>query len=119
MADESYETTEEYINESNSLFELIERREEMLRLLKIAQPEYVPEVQKAIAQIDNLIEQTEKMMEMHRKLYFMSIECDKSEAALLEFSDKVDKKLRKYVAEHHPEKLELLDAMLSDDDKTH
>jgi len=119
MAEESYETTEEYIEESKSLFELIERREEMLRILKIAQPEYIPEVQKAIAQIDDLIERTEELMEMHRKLYFMEIEIDKNDAELVEFTEKVDKALREYVAKNNPEKLELIEAMLSDDGKSH
>jgi len=119
MVDESYETTEEYIEESKNLFDLIERREKMLQLLKIAQPEYIPAAQQAIAQIDLVIEQTEELMEMHRKLYLMSIEADKSDAALLELSENIAIELREHVAKNNPEKLELLEAMLSDDDKTH
>ena len=119
MTGESYETTEEYLKESKILFDLVARREEMLRLLKMAQPANVSQARKVIAQLDNLIERTEEIMEMQRALFLKRRKADKNDAELLLVAEKIQIELREYVAKNKPEKLELLDAMLSDDDKTH
>src|SRR5207253_2696740 len=81
-------------------------------------PENVPKIQKAIADIDETIERTEKIMALERELFLERQKADKQLTELMDLADKIEPELRAYVAEHHPEKLELLDAMLSDDDKT-
>lgn len=119
MADESYETTEEYIKNYEILLDLVRRREEMHKLLKIAQPVNIPKVQKAIANIDEGIERTEEIMELEREIFLKEQKLEKDYEELEEMMNLIEPELRKHVAEHNPEKLELLDAMLSDDDKTH
>ena len=119
MSDESYETTGEYRGNYEILLDLVRRRKEMLRLLKIAQPEYIPKVQNAIAGIDDCIEQTEKIMALEREIFLKQQQTDKDWIELAELADKIEPELRTYLAEHHPEQLEIFDAMMSDDDKTH
>ena len=119
MEDENDETAGKYRENYEILLELVERRKEMLRLLKIAQPENVPRVQKAIAEIDKTIGRTETIMALEREVFLERQKADKQWNELTDLADKIEPELRAYIAEHHPEKLELLDAMLSDDDKTH
>ena len=119
MEDETYQTTRIYRENYEILLELVERRKEMLQMLKIAQPENIQKVQKAIADIDQSISRTEEIMALEREIFLERQKADQQWIELAELADKIEPELRAYVAEHHPEKLELLDAMLSDDDKTH
>jgi hypothetical protein len=119
MENENDVTPGEFRENYEILLQLVERRKEMVQLLKIAQPENVPKIQKAIADIDETIERTEKIMALERELFLERQKADKQWTELRDLADKIEPGLRAYVAEHHSEKLELLDAMLSDDDKTH
>ncbi|HEY0460401.1 MAG TPA: hypothetical protein VGC97_14790 [Pyrinomonadaceae bacterium] len=115
MPEETYETTPEYRGNYEILLELIGRRKEMLRLLKTAQPENVSKVRKAISDIDESIERTEEIMALEREIFLKSRKAENDLLDLVELAEKIEPELRAYLAKHHPEKLELHDAFMSDE----
>ncbi len=117
--EDSYETTETYQENYKILLNLIERGEAMQKLLKIAQPVYIPKIHEALAGINKSIARTERILELQREIFIQTKIAEKGEAELLETAEIIEKELREYIAKHKPEKLEILEAMLSDDDKTH
>jgi ribosomal protein L29 len=116
MSEESYETTDEYKEETAKLFELMQRRDEMRGLLKIAQPSKIAEVRKTIATLDNLIKETEEIMEIIARKHRMEIELDKRYEELDKTVDAVLPELLAYLAEHNPEAYEKLKASLEEID---
>ena len=114
MSEESYETTGEYKEETAKLFELIQRRDEMRGLLKIAQPSKIAEVRKVIANLDNLIKETEGIMEIIARKHRMQIEYDKQCEELDKTVDAILPELLAYLAEHNPEAGEKLKADLEE-----
>ena len=119
MADESYETTEIYVENYNFMLELIKRRDRLLGLLKIAQPKYRAEIHKTLGEIDNLMQRTENILELERQVFFRKEEAEKEEAELYELSKSIEKELLEHIAANDPEKLELVKAILADDGKSH
>lgn len=119
MTEESYESTESYRENYKILLNLIARSDGMRRLLKIAQPENIRKIHEALANIEKGIARTEKIMELEREIFIETQKADKLTIELMEINENVEKELLEYVAKHSPEQLELLEAMLSDDDKTH
>jgi len=116
MSEESYETTDEYQKETAKLFELIQRRDEMHGLLKIAQPSKIAEVRRVIANLDGLIKQTEEIMEMVAAKYRLEIEAEKQDAVTMAMTEAILPELLAYLAEHNPEAYENLKASLEEID---
>src|SRR5881275_575678 len=104
MEVENYQTNGKYRENYEILLELVGRRKEMARLLKIAHPENVPKIQKAIADIDKTIERTEKIMALEREIFLEQQKADQQWTELRDLADKIEPELRAYIAENQPEK---------------
>lgn len=106
--------------EANSarLLDAIARRDEMVEFLKIAPPAKIAEARALVAKWNGLIEDLEKMLEQNLDLVEKARSLVRSYKELEALNDAVEPALLKY-AEEHPEKRELLEAILSDDGKTH
>jgi hypothetical protein len=116
MSEESYETTEEYQEESAKLFELLQRRDKMRELLKIAQPDKIAEVRRVIANLDSIIKQTEEIMEMIAKTHQKELELDKEYEELDRMNKIIEPLLLAHLKEHNPEAYEKLKAELEEID---
>ena len=114
MIEEAYETTEEYKEEIAKLFELIQRRDDMRALLKIAKPPRIPEIRQVIANLDGLIEDTEEIMEMIAKKHRLELEAEKNYEELNATYEAIKPELLAYLAEHNPEAYEKLKAELEE-----
>lgn len=110
---------EDYERESANLLTKISERDELVKLLKIAQPEKLTELRELITEYDKYIEDTEKIVASCYEVYQRRVEYWKIMTELEAMNDVIRPALLKHVAEHNPEKLEELEAMLSDDHKTH
>lgn len=110
---------ENYERESANLLAKIGERDELVKLLKIAQPEKIAELRELITRYDKYIEDTEEIVAIQYSIYQSRIDYWKQMTELEAMSDVIRPALLKHVAEHNPEKLEELEAMLSGDDKTH
>ncbi|MBS1792452.1 MAG: hypothetical protein JSS81_01290 [Acidobacteria bacterium] len=119
MSEDDYTNSENYRKNYEILLDLIERRDDLRRLLKIAQPQWIGPAREAIARVDDCIERTEVIMDLERQLYEETIKAEEEEARLAEMAEGIIDELRDHVARNNPEKLELLEAILSGDDKTH
>lgn len=114
-----YTTDEDYQKEYAFLMDRIRMREEMKELLKIAKPHHMARIRGALAKFDEVIDQTEQIMEIRLKKLQLEKECEIQDAKVLAMMEKMLPEFRAFLAEHNPEELEKLDAALSDDDKTH
>ena len=112
MSEETYETTEEYQKETTKLFEYIQRRDEMHGLLKIAKPSKISALRDVIARLDNLIRQTEEIMDILARKFQLELEADREDEKLEEMYQAVKPELLEYLAEHNPEAYEKLKAEL-------
>lgn len=120
-----FETLEDiekaYREISAVLLERIAQRDELVKLLKIARPSMVLQIQQDIARFDDAIESAEDCLETIAKIRETRIELDHSIANLLAFTDKIKPILFKHLAEHHPEKIEEFEILFNHKDsiKTH
>ena len=111
---------EKYEQESAKLLEVLARRDRMIKLLKLATQPKIPMVRKAISRLDDIIEKTENIIEIAYKTYQLRQDLWRNDMELMAMCDAIKPELLKHVAENNPEKLEELEAMLSDDyDRTH
>lgn len=117
--DNFYETDEEYLRESALLLERIQMREEMLQILKFATADKTAAVRDAIASLDKSIEATENIIEFIVERRRLIKQCEAHDQKTLALAEKMMAGLRRHLAENEPEKLELLEAMLEDDGKSH
>ena len=118
-ASEIRASREEYERESAFLLEKIGERDDFAKLLKIAKPNKIAQIRTLLAEFDDLIEKQEKLTEMSLKLHHKLREKWRRETKLAAMREAVGPELLKHAAEHQPEKLELLEALLSDDFKSH
>ena len=119
MSVESYELTEEYKKEYDNLLAKLKKRDELTGFLRFAQPKQIPAIREAIAGIDKYIEHTEVILEIQKEKFLAEKECEEADRKALEMVEMILPELRKHLAETAPEKLEILDAILNDDGKTH
>lgn len=120
--EDSYEiraSREVYEKECAKLLAKVSQRDELVKLLKIARPEKLGELRASIAKLDAFIAHTEEIIAMHYDIYQKRQDLWKQETELLAISEAIRPELLKYVAQHNPERLEELEAMFSDDDKSH
>lgn len=117
--EEVQEAIAKYQESSDKLLEIIARRDKMKELLKIAQPSKVADVRKCIADCDDLIEKTEKIMEIELELIEQNRDLVRRSKRMEAFLDVAEPEFLKYIAENKPEKLEEVKAMLSDDKSSH
>lgn len=99
------EIEKKYISESAKLLEFTERRAILVKTLKIAMPSKTKMVQKAISDVDKVIERTEKILELIEKQKAELISLKKNEDELIEMMEKIKPDLLEQIAQHHPEKL--------------
>lgn len=107
-----------YEESSAKLLKAVAGREELIAALKIAHPSKLAELREGIVKWDIHIARIESMMESNLDLIEAARELVRSDKRLAAFNDACDKGLAKY-AEEHPEKRELIEAILTDDGKTH
>lgn len=120
--EDSYEirkAREKYEQESAKLLEYLARRDEMIKLLKLATRPKIPMVREAIGELDEIIERTENIIAIAYKAYELRQQLWRDDMKLMAMCDAIKPELLKHVAENNPEKLEELEAMLSDDYRTH
>lgn len=110
---------EDYERESANLLQKISERDELVKLLKLARPDRLDAIKQNIKRLDKYIEGTEVIVEKSLEVYETRIEYWKEMTILHEMSEIIKPELLAHVAKHNPEKLEELEAMLSDDDRTH
>jgi DNA repair exonuclease SbcCD ATPase subunit len=119
-SDEILEHIAQYEHEAARLLETLAKRDEMVGLLKIAQPSKIAPLREYISRLDKSIEQAEAILESISKQITAGREFEAKIAELLEFTDKLRPALLKHVAEHNPEKLEQIEALFAEDyNKTH
>jgi hypothetical protein len=117
--DEEISVFEEKLKkEVEYLLTLINRREETVGLLKIAKPEKLADIRTMISRLDKSIESTEDIIALIEKTIEQKHEYVEQLKILLEMSETILKGMREHFADD-PEKLEMLEAMLEDDGKTH
>lgn len=116
--DELIQNEEDYKKESTRLLELISKREEMVRLFKVAKPERFAELREAISGLDKSIESTEKVIELLEELIQKRQNYTENLKETSIMAEKVLKGMREHFADD-PEKLAQLEAMIEDDGKSH
>lgn len=116
--EEVQDALQRYDETAAKLLDAIAGREELVAALKIAHPSKIAELRKGISMWDELIVEVESMMEDTLDLIEKARALVRSDKRIAAFNDAVDASLVKY-AEEHPEKRELIEAILSDDGKTH
>jgi len=109
----------EYEQASAKLLDKIGQRDELVGLLKYAAPARVADVREGIARFDKFIDEGEKYVAMRYDVYLKAIEVWRAYMKLEKMTRIIEPELRKRIAENDSEKLELLEAMLSGDYKTH
>jgi len=109
----------EYEQASAKLLDKIGQRDELVGLLKYAVPTRIPEVREGIARFDKFIDEGERYVAMRYEVYQKAIDVWRAYMKLEKMTRIIEPELRKHIAENDPEKLELLEAMLSGDYKTH
>ncbi|MCD9187677.1 MAG: hypothetical protein LUM44_14755 [Pyrinomonadaceae bacterium] len=109
----------DYEEESANLLQMIEKREEMVRLLKIAKPDKIKDIQELIRGLDESIAQTEEIMESISNLIEKIEAAIKHDEKLAVTVEIIQKELIEYVKREKPEKLEELEAMLFEDGTSH
>lgn len=119
MSDETLELSEEYKAAAAKLLQLTEMRENAAQILKFSAPQDVQEAREYLAKIDDCIESLEDYMESEYQLIILEREFEEAHAKLVEMSKQIDEKLPAYVAEHCPERLEEIQAILEFDGKEH
>lgn len=116
MSEEDLLNSEEYQKESAFLLKRIEDREEMLGLLKIAHPSKISDIRACIAQLDDIIERTEDIMEMHLKKHRLEKEQEKRNEELEKMTDAILPELLAHLEKTNPEAYEKLKASLEEID---
>jgi 5,10-methenyltetrahydromethanopterin hydrogenase len=116
MSDEDVINSEEYQKESAFLLERIRMREDLVELLKRARPDKIPELRRCIAKVDDVIEQTERIMQMHVKKHELEIEIEEQDAETMAMCDAILPELLAHLEKHNPEAYEKLKAELEDDE---
>ena len=109
----------EYEQASAKLLEKISQRDELVGLLKYAAPARIADVREGIARFDKFIDEGERYVASRYDVYLKAIDLWRNYMELEKMTRIIEPELRKYIADNEPEKLELLDAMLSGDHKTH
>jgi hypothetical protein len=109
---------EQHKKETETLLTLINRREELVGLLKIAKPEKVADIRSAISSLDKSIESTENIIALNDDIILQKREYAEQMKNLLIMSETVLEGMREHLADDS-EKLEMLEAMHEDDGKTH
>lgn len=117
--EEVQEALADYEESAARLLDAVARRDEMVALLKIAQPSKRAAVRQCIADCNDVIERTENSLEYHTAHVESARRMVRHYLKLGALCDFLEPQLIAHVAENNPEKLELLEAMLSDDSKTH
>ncbi len=113
------ELDEQYEQYAVLLLERIAERAEMIKLLKMATPEKIGQVREIIADLDDIIEDIEEFLELLDKSRRLTHKTETSALKLQANTDIIEKQMRRHLAENSPEKLELFEAMLEDDGKSH
>lgn len=113
MSDEELEITDEYRKESEFLLQRIKDREELVELLKIAHPSKIAEIRNSIARLDDVIERSEKIMEMHLEAQRLQQKADKDYEELEALTDLILPELLAYLEKNNPEAYEKLKADLA------
>jgi len=109
----------DYEKESSNLLQMIEKREELVSLLKIAKPDKIKAVQEFIRHCDESISQTEAILESISNLIRLletAIKRDEELAVKLEIAQE---EFLEYIKREKPEKLEEVEAMLFEDGTSH
>lgn len=109
---------EDYKKETQRLLELIEQREELVGLLKIAKPEKIAHIREGISHYDRSIESLEKFIAIIEQLIQTRLDYIENVKELYIMGEKIEQGMREHFADQ-PEKLALLEAMLEDDGKSH
>ena len=108
-----------YEDSAAKLLDAVARRDEMVALLKIAQPSKIAEVRECIAGWNALIEKAEELMEGNALLLEKARDLARHCLELEATCDLIEPQLIAHIAKNAPEKLELAKAILSDDGKSH
>lgn len=109
----------DYEEESANLLQMIEKREEIVRLLKIAKPDKIKDVQELIRDWDESIAQTEEILESISNLIQKIEAAIKHDEELAVKVEIIQKELIEYVKKEKPENLEALEAMLFENGTSH
>lgn len=113
MNNEELKITEEYEKEAAFLLQRIKDRDELVGLLKIARPEKIPLIQKTIAAFDDVIEQTENILELQQKKSDFEEKIEREDEKTFAMMKLIEKELIEHVAKNNPEKLPELMEMLT------
>lgn len=116
--EEVQEAVERYDKNIARLIDSIAERDEMVEFLKIAPPAKIAEGRQCIAQWNSLIESIEDALQDNILLIEQSRNLVRTFKQIEAFNNAVEPALLKY-AEEHPEKRELIEAILTDDGKSH
>ena len=109
----------DYEEESANLLQMIEKREEMVGLLKIAKPDKIKAVQEIIRDCDESISQTEEILESISNLIRLLETAIKRNEELEVKLEVAQKEFLEYIKREKPEKLEEIEAMLFEDGTSH
>ena len=113
MSEEELEMTDEYQKKSEFLLERIKERDEMVELLKIAHPSKIAEIRDLIARLDDVIERTEKVMEILLEAQRLEQKIDKDYEELEAMTEAIEPELLAYLEKNNPEAYEKLKADLA------
>lgn len=114
-SDEVLELFAKYEKEYEGLLDRIAKRDETVGLLRIAKPSKIAPLRELISLLNTNIERTEEILAMIAKQIALERKADRDYRKAVEMADKIRPEFLKYIAEHRPEKLEELEAMLSGD----
>jgi hypothetical protein len=117
MSVEDVINSEEYQKESAFLLERIRMREEMVERLKLSRPDKIPEIRRCIAKLDEVIEQTEQILQMLIKKHELQIEMEIADEESLAMCDAILPELLAHLEKNNPEAYEKLKAQLEEDDE--
>lgn len=109
---------EELEKQTRRLLELIEQRDEVIKLLKIAKPAKIADLREGVSLFDKSIESIEKFIVMTEDLIQKRRDYIENIKELIIMTDKIEAGMREHFADQ-PEKLAQLDAILEDTGKSH
>jgi len=119
ITDDDFEMDDDYLEEVEKLMETIEKREEMLKLLKVARLRHIPEIRECIAGLDKSIEATEHILELQAAKLRQEKILEEQLDELMTMTDQIEIEMREHLKKNKPEKLEMFEAMMSDDGTSH
>lgn len=117
--EEVQDALRKYEDSAAKLLDAIAERDELVAALKIAHPSKIAEIRELIAEWNSLIESAEELLQDELLLVEKVRKLVRTYLELNAMNKLIEPELIKHVAEHNPEQLELLEAMLNDDGKTH